>query len=650
MATALDLLMSTKEDVNLLSEESDICTIDAKTRAIFVPSTIVVGGVQSDKNAERIKFSCPKIVGDNLDLSKFSVRINFENVSSVDFNVSIKDQYICDDVAVDGENVTFSWLIGRNAARYMGTVRFIVCAVKTDSDSNISVEWNTTIAEVPVLEGIEIDQPQIGEQEKDIINQLLELTKNTSAEAVQNVNSAKEQAIKDIQSVSQPDTTLTIEGGLAEAKATGEAIGSLKEDFVEQFIENDGLISLYKYPIFWRSGGFIIDTNGDVGTSSDNYNYSGYIDVSNNDYVYVNLYFTTTSGIAFYDSNKKYISGVHNTVITEPFKFNKLVKIPVNAKFMRVTTRKITDTTFYCFVNYEYLLKAYKNWKNLAFRANKYLNFTVNSTGEFVKSDGTFRTDLFNIEPITKYKTNFSGRIAFYDKERAFVSTQVLSDENSFVSPDNAAYSALGGVRAINDYENIYVNAIEDITIGGINRLAAVGHFETELQSYIGYKSDWQGDDGSRFYLIPKKKVVNGTGGCLKIFGDNYPSQGDYRDLGIYFSANQNGDDGFYHNGVNWINVKVYNTGEYANKHPDLGFSFQDGAVIAGKVFCFDEKKPYWLFGAKTPTMQSFACAEFVSNIGINYDGGGIILKSPNGTKYKISVSDTGTLTTSLID
>lgn len=234
MATALDLLMSTKEDVNLLSEESDICTIDAKTRVIFVPSTIVVGGVQSDKNAERIKFLCPKIVGDNLDLSKFSIRINFENVSSVDFNVSIKDQYICDDVAVDGENVTFSWLIGRNAARYMGTVRFIVCAVKTDSDSNISVEWNTTIAEVPVLEGIEIDQPQIGQEEKDVINQLLELTKNTSAEAIQNVNSAKEQAIKDIQSVSQPDTTLTIEGGLAEAKATGEAIGSLKENKVDK--------------------------------------------------------------------------------------------------------------------------------------------------------------------------------------------------------------------------------------------------------------------------------------------------------------------------------------------------------------------------------------------------------------------------------
>nr|DAE13505.1 MAG TPA: peptidase [Siphoviridae sp. ctVif31] len=276
MATALDLLMSAKEDTNLLSEESDICTIDAKTRIIFVPSTIVVGGVQSDKNAERIKFSCPKIVGDNLDLSKFSVRINFENVSSVDFNVSIKDQYICDDVAVDGENVTFSWLIGRNAARYMGTVRFIVCAVKTDSDSNISVEWNTTIAEVPVLEGIEIDQPQIGQEEKDVINQLLELTKSTSAEAVQNVNSAKEQAIKDIQSVSQPDTTLTVEGGLAEAKATGEAIGSLKEDLSDLSSTTTDRFSLTafnngyltnRYDAFTFENGFILSDGSDGAES-----------------------------------------------------------------------------------------------------------------------------------------------------------------------------------------------------------------------------------------------------------------------------------------------------------------------------------------------------------------------------------------------
>lgn len=232
MTSALDLLMdsdSTAETTTLL-ESNGICTIDSRTRTIFVSPEIVVGAVQSDKNAERIKFSCPKIVGDNLDLSKFSIRINFENVSSVDPDISIKDQYICEDASINEDNITFSWVIGKNAARYMGTIRFIVCAVKTDSDSNISIEWNTTVAQIPVLEGIEVDQPSLDENNKDIINQLLAITKTASDEAVKNVNSAKEQAITDIQNVSQPDKTLTVEGGIADAKATGNAISSLRED------------------------------------------------------------------------------------------------------------------------------------------------------------------------------------------------------------------------------------------------------------------------------------------------------------------------------------------------------------------------------------------------------------------------------------
>lgn len=260
MISALDLLMdsdSTAETTTLL-ESNGICTIDSRTRTIFVPPEIVVGAVQSDKNAERIKFSCPKIVGDNLDLSKFSIRINFENVSSVDPDISIKDQYICEDASINEDNITFSWVIGKNAARYMGTIRFIVCAVKTDSDSNISIEWNTTVAQIPVLEGIEVDQPSLDENNKDIINQLLAITKTASDEAVKNVNSAKEQAITDIQNVSQPDKTLTVEGGIADAKATGNAISSLREDIEEittkdyvNLLESSDVISIetmYGFP------------------------------------------------------------------------------------------------------------------------------------------------------------------------------------------------------------------------------------------------------------------------------------------------------------------------------------------------------------------------------------------------------------------
>ena len=91
MTSALDLLMDSDSaaETTTLLESNGICTIDSRTRTIFVPPEIVVGAVQSDKNAERIKFSCPKIVGDNLDLSIFSIRINFENVSSVDPDISI---------------------------------------------------------------------------------------------------------------------------------------------------------------------------------------------------------------------------------------------------------------------------------------------------------------------------------------------------------------------------------------------------------------------------------------------------------------------------------------------------------------------------------------------------------------------------------
>lgn len=442
MATALDLLMSEKEDVNLHSEESDICTIDAKTRAIFVPSTIVVGGVQSDKNAERIKFSCPKIVGDNLDLSKFSVRINFENVSSVDFNVSIKDQYICDDVAVDGENVTFSWLIGRNAARYMGTVRFIVCAVKTDSDSNISVEWNTAIAEVPVLEGIEIDQPQIGQEEKDVINQLLELTKNTSAEAVQNVNSAKEQAIKDIQSVSQPDTTLTIEGGLAEAKATGEAIGSLKEDL-------DDLVKFVNYEEIVISNNLI---SGKSIYTVDGTNYNGasswkrmkyVVEVDEGDIItYTGYAFSNCGGVVVYDANGEFLTAlIKNTSSTERFYNKEEVIIPTNGKYVICADSNQTSTN-------QTLVTLKRKVKK---ETDKMTYLYVSSIAKAYDAIGTKGIPFASIKDANDYITENSKDNPF----TIIVKNGTYTDLQSFYSGKDGTYES-GAYQGVNCKDYVY--------------------------------------------------------------------------------------------------------------------------------------------------------------------------------------------------
>lgn len=200
--TGIELLKNAQDEPVVLDEPeiSDICIIEPDTRNIILPDALTIGGVQSDRKAKRIYFSCPRIVGDNLDLSTFQIRINYRNVGSEYQGLTVKDQYICTDAKVDGDRVTFSWQLRRNAARYRGRLQFIVCAVAVDSEGNIDVEWNTTLAQVSILEGIEMDELELDEPEKDVIAQLLEITKETSNKAVQNVIDEKQKALKEIES------------------------------------------------------------------------------------------------------------------------------------------------------------------------------------------------------------------------------------------------------------------------------------------------------------------------------------------------------------------------------------------------------------------------------------------------------------------
>jgi hypothetical protein len=124
---------------------------------------------------------------------------------------------------------------------------------------------------------------------------------------------------------------------------------------------------------------------------------------------------------------------------------------------------------------------------------------------------------------------------------------------------------------------------IIDDEIGNLLKNAeTVGH----LESYTGFiNKGYTGDNGTRIYIIPKDKIITGTGGALKIFGDAYHLGQEYRDFGIYFHADQAGDRGYWNNGVFWLNSKVYDGAgsTYIGKNPDIGFSFQDGQVIAGR-------------------------------------------------------------------
>lgn len=189
--TAEELLLQNYNSVDPYSVKDGKCIIDPETRTISIPTTYQLLGVESDEKVERLYFQCPKIVGDNIDLSQLQIRINYQNAGNE------KDQYIVDDVATDGDNITFSWILSRKVTAYMGTVQFIVCAVKV-SGSTITNEWNTTLAKAEVLEGLEVDDPTPSEEQSDVIAQLMQMLQDTSAQAVQAVQAAERTAIENI--------------------------------------------------------------------------------------------------------------------------------------------------------------------------------------------------------------------------------------------------------------------------------------------------------------------------------------------------------------------------------------------------------------------------------------------------------------------
>lgn len=137
-------------------------------------------GVESDEKSERKYFKVHKIVGNGIDLSKLQLRINYQNASRIP---SGKDKYIVTDATVyNDEWVYFSWELSRKVTRYKGNIYFIVCAVKADSKGNITNEWNTTLAEGKVLEGLEVEinqeqQYQASDYLEQLKQQLLDYSK-----------------------------------------------------------------------------------------------------------------------------------------------------------------------------------------------------------------------------------------------------------------------------------------------------------------------------------------------------------------------------------------------------------------------------------------------------------------------------------------
>ena len=158
--------MSTIDEVLAAAEVVDaVCVIDGETRIISVPNEYKELGVESDEKVTRVKFQCPKIVGDNIDLTEYNLYINYRNAGNK------LNSYLVEDVTVTGDTINFSWLLSRHVTESPGTISYIVCAKKSD-DTGVINEWNTKVATGIVGIGLEATE-EIEEQNIDAIEQIL---------------------------------------------------------------------------------------------------------------------------------------------------------------------------------------------------------------------------------------------------------------------------------------------------------------------------------------------------------------------------------------------------------------------------------------------------------------------------------------------
>lgn len=143
----------------------EVITIDNDLRKITIPASITLLGVVSDENVQTLHFQMPKTYK-GLDLSEFAIRINYMNANNVG------DTYAVDDSEISGENIVFTWTVGRVACMYKGNTKFIVCLKKKDASGNVLKEFNTSLTSLPVLEGLETTEAVVAEN-PDIIEQIL---------------------------------------------------------------------------------------------------------------------------------------------------------------------------------------------------------------------------------------------------------------------------------------------------------------------------------------------------------------------------------------------------------------------------------------------------------------------------------------------
>ena len=178
-------------------------TIDPVTRRIIVPEAEGTFGVEGDGRSERKYFTCPRYVGDDLDLATCFLEVIYRNANEE------TDSYLVEDLVATADTVTFSWELTRKVTAYKGQFR-------VHADNGDGRDWGTTLATGTSLEGLEPEAVDVEAETSDQVTQLRAMVTAQTA-AVEACGAAQVEAVETAAAESTADAKAQIE-------AKGEAV------------------------------------------------------------------------------------------------------------------------------------------------------------------------------------------------------------------------------------------------------------------------------------------------------------------------------------------------------------------------------------------------------------------------------------------
>lgn len=200
---------------------NDAIHVNIDTREVTVPEIQKLFGVESDADVEIKHIIIDGRYADgNKDLSKLAWRVIYRNANKE------TSYYLIPSVVANEDSIEMDWLIKRSVVAYKGTVDFILCAFATTYSGEVTPEWNSTLGQGIVLEGLETSAIDIGKESVDELAKILYETivaRDAAAKSAEAAEKSQQSAANDAKTAVDAKTAAESVRAAAESASASAA-------------------------------------------------------------------------------------------------------------------------------------------------------------------------------------------------------------------------------------------------------------------------------------------------------------------------------------------------------------------------------------------------------------------------------------------